>query len=316
MSKEFKVGLFALIAFVLLYVGFRFLKGIDAFTSTHTYYVYYDEVPGLQVSSPVKITGLNVGRVADIEIDYDKANQILVTLEVDEEVVLNNKTTATITSAGLLGDKSVNLDLNDGTTALEDEATLIPGKSSDMIAELTAKADPLINNADATMDSVQAAIAAINRLEGDIQQMVVAFTSTARNFSELSYSLKSGTGQIGGVVSNVNQLTRELNDTQKGLRPLLERTNVILGNTEVLTDSLNNVNIGALAASLEANMNELNRTLRNVNDPDGNLGLLLHDQALYTNMNQTMTSLDSLLIDLRENPKRYVHFSVFGRKNK
>lgn len=303
-NKEIKVGIFALVSGIMLYTGFHFLKGQDFFSSNRKYRVRYAVVEGLTISNPVVLNGFTVGRVSDIQLLQDQGNVLEVTIEVKKEIKLTDSCKAIISNTDLLGGKSIVLEILNAGNALDQLGYLSAGKEKGLKEVVAERAFPVIEN-------LEKVLIGINGLLTD--QNKKSISSMLSNLNETSLALKSvvaqNAGNIQSTMQNVKQLTGNLVETEKQLKPLLRKFNT-------LGDTLNSMRIAAAVANANQSLVQLNTLLSNVNAGKGSVGKLLHDDSLYIHLNRSSADLDRLLIDLRERPKRYVHFSLFGRKDK
>jgi len=300
-SKEFKVGLLAVISITILYMGFNFLKGIDFFSPNNTYYALYDNIDGLNVSNPVLINGFSVGRVSEIEILQKHGNRLLVSLDIVNDQSVGSGTWAIIKS-DLLGTRAVHLDSVDLGPALKEGDTLKAKLHKGITDQLTSTAMPLIDKLEVTLLNLNTILANLANNEDNINQVIVNFKNTSAN-------LANGTSRLGAMSAKLDQLLAELNDPESGIAALVAKMNQV-------ADSVNNLELDALMTSTKRAVDEFGETIRLINEGEGSLNLLLKDDELYNNMTKTMEDLDQLFIDMREHPKRYVHFSVFGKKDK
>ena len=301
-SKEVKVGILAVVAGVLLYFGFNFLKGSDFFSSSDTYYAIYDNVDGLTVSNQVLINGLTVGRVSEVTILQSRDNQILVTMDIDGDIVLSDSTVALLVSSDLLGSKAIEIFVGEIDVPKEDGDTLIGRIDTGFSEAIRETAMPVIDNLDSAFTN-------INMLLANLNKNNTAITATFENLEGASNEIKmlaaENRTQLSQIMTNVNELTTALSDTEKGVGPLLAKMNS-------LADSLNDLELKETVAEASAAMENLRVITEKINEGSGSLGKLVNNDSLYANLNSAARDLDRLLIDLRENPKRYVHFSVFG----
>jgi len=304
MSKEFKIGLLALVSSVLLFAGFNFLKGTDFFSRTNTYYVIYDSVDGLTVSNPIQVNGLNVGRVAKIEILQDQGNKLILTLEIRNDLKLGEQSLAILTDNGLLGGKMIDLEIGLIKKVLQHKDTLKARKAESLLAGLSQKADPLVVKADSIMTSVNTVVQALAQSKGDITDML-------KNFNDISGSLKNTLAQ-----EDINQMLRNMRQLSASLLVLEKQFHPIASKMDSLTTKFNRLEIEKATKELNASMANLNQILKKVNEGEGTLGALANDDSLYTNFIKVSENADKLFIDLRENPKRYLNISVFGKKDK
>lgn len=300
-SKEFKVGLLAVVSITILYMGFNFLRGSDFFSPNNTYYAVYDNIDGLNVSNPILINGFSVGRVSEIEILQDQGNRLLVSLDITNDQALGSGTRAVIKS-DFLGTKAVHLDSVDSGQPLQEGDTLKALLHKGITDQLTSTAMPLIDKLEVTLLNLNTILANLANNEDNINQVIVNFKNTSSN-------LAKGTSRLGAMSAKLDQLLTDLNDPESGVAALVSKMNQV-------ADSVNNLELDALMTSTKRTVDQFGETIRLINEGEGTLNLLLKDDELYYNMTKTMENLDQLFIDMREHPKRYVHFSVFGKKDK
>ena len=305
-SKEARVGIMAVAAIVMLYFGFNILKGSDVFSRTYKYYVIYDNIDGLTASNPVLLNGLNVGRVQAIKLLQDRQNKLLVALDIQKGIVLPRGTTATLADGGLLGGKVIHLSMGNSTSMLGDNDTLVAQKAAGISALLQEKALPLVTHADSLVRNLDI-VAAGFRETGSILNQVL------KNYDQTGNSLQGLLGEnrknLVAITGNLNKLTASLLETEKELKPLLAKTGS-------LADSLNALRLGETVQAANKTIAELRQILASVESGKGTAGKLIKDETLYNNLNRTIVSLNKLMTNLREQPKRYVNISVFGKKDK
>ncbi len=302
MSKEIKVALITVLAGVILFFGVRFLKGIDVFSNVNTYYTIYQKIDGLQVSNPVILNGLPVGRVSKIEILQERNNQLLVSLEINDELVIKDQTEALLTDPELLGDKAIALNIK-GNNNLASGDTLASVIDEGITGLIEEKANPIIEALDSTLYSLNSMLKEYKGMGENVQ-------ATMANAAAITDKVKRvRMDEINGAISNFRQVSADLAKASKDLEPLAE-------NVSAVSDSLKEIPIKQLAAEVQETNNRLKSILKSIDESEGTAGLIVNDKALYNDLDQTIKDLDKLFIDLRENPKRYVHFSLFGRKDK
>lgn len=304
-TKEVKIALTAIVAIVLLFIGINFLKGVNIFQASNTYYVQFEDVNGLAVSNPVYANGYAVGIVRDIKYDYGKRNNVIVTIELDDEMRVPRGTRSEL-AAQLMGGVNMSLVLGPNPADILSPGDTIKGGlhvgAMDKVAEMMPQIERLLPKLDSILTN-------INRLSSDpaLAQILGNTAELTGNLNQASADLKVMTGRdvpqlltkFNHIGTNVSQLTDKM-----------ARVDVD-GTVNKLNTTLEGVN------TLTGNLNETTTTLNNkLNSRDNTLGLFLNDRALYDNMANTMRNADSLVIDLKAHPKRYVHFSVFGRKDK
>ncbi len=303
-NKEIRVGLLALITGVMLYTGFNFLKGIDFFSSANRYYVVYDNIGGLNVSSPVMVSGFNVGRVEYIKLLPENGYKLLVTLQIDKNLLVNDSSIADLIETSALGDKAVEIKIGKGKNTLKNGDTLWAKTEKGMIASLHDKMSPILNNVDSITFKT-------NKILGNnLDRKIISILNNVNNSTEQLSSLLAETRpKIGAIATDIHLLTSSLKETEKSIKPLIAKLNTV-------GDSLNKAEIAATVNNANKTVVELKLVLDRINRGEGTLGKLAKNDSLYTNLNNTAADLDKLLVNFREEPKRYVHFSVFGKKDK
>lgn len=296
-AREIKVGIVAVVCLLLLYFGFNFLKGVNIFSATHSYNGVFAVMNGLTEQSPVYIKGYKVGQVDVINYDFAKDSAFSVTISVNRDINLPVGTTMDLIADGLLGGSAIALSVPVG-----DDLPLNPNH-----AVLPTRVVPGL------MDNIQ------EGLLSDLDSTILAAKAMINNVNEQleGEHLKS-------ALANVDKITGDLTTTSKSLKNLMtQRVPVIadkldstLGNLDVISHDLKEADIHATIARVDTAVNQVNYILADVRSEEGTLGQLLYDKTLYANINSTIVSADSLLVDLKANPRRYVHFSLFGGKDK
>ena len=294
-TKEVQIALVAIVGIAVLYFGMQFLKGLTVFSNDDEYYVLFDDVTGMSASSPVYANGFKVGVVKSVAFDYNQPSRIVAVVGLDKQMHIPQGTRAEIAS-DLLGNVTVVLQLGEGPLMAVGDTIDggmqkgAMGKAADMI--------PQIQQMLPKLDSI---LASVNALLAD---------------PTLSHSLHN----IEGITANLTTTTQELHQLSAGLNKqvpsLLTKADGVLANTDKLTSNLSQLDVSATLARVDATLNNVEQMTARLNSNDGTLGLLMRDPGLYQNLNATMSHADSLMIDLKQHPKRYVHFSVFGKKDK
>jgi phospholipid/cholesterol/gamma-HCH transport system substrate-binding protein len=309
-TKEQKVGALAVISLTILYLGFNFLKGLDVFRTENEYFAYYSNVDGLQSSNPVMYNGVTIGRVIDTEIEQDK-NQIKVRMAIKRDVKISDKTTAILADNGLLSGKMIKLDIEKGNP-LADEGILKSGLEKGLMSGVQDKLSPVLGHADSLMIHLNTVVKQFDQTGAALKVLLTSATGAATGVNSLlasnSRSIAKVTENAASVTGNLHTLSMNLIETEKGLAPILKKTGSF-------ADSLNAMRLGQTVALLNGSVQNLQGILKEINAGKGTLGKLAKDDSLYINLDKTAASLNLLFGDLKTNPKRYVHFSLFGRKN-
>lgn len=305
LTNEVKIALTAIAAVALLFVGINFLKGINVFESSNSYYVKFKDIKGLAVSNLVYANGYPVGTVRDINYNYGDNNGVVVRVELDENMRIPRNTHAELEVA-LMGGVTMNLVLGPNPTD-----NIAPHDTIDggLYSGAMDKASALIPDVARMLPKLDSILTNLNRLSGD-----PALQKTLANAAEISENLKTTSAQLDRMMGReVPQMMGHLNRTAahaEAFSGQLAQVDVKQTMAEV-QGTLQSVN--TMAGQMNSLLTDVNQKL---NSPTNNLGAFLADRKLYDRLNSTVSHADSLMIDLKAHPKRYVHFSLFGRKSK
>lgn len=287
----------AVVAIFVLYFGLNFLKGVDVFSPINYYYATYENVGGLVPSSPVYIKGFKVGQVEEVKYDFAKATSFVVKISVTNDIKVPHGAKIELFDDGLMGGKAIQLVFDPALTAQEahHSGDTIPSQLGDgLLAQLSADIMPKIESVSEQADSLLRAVRVV--IEGQA----------------LQNSLSSIEKTTADLAVTSSQLKRMMN---KDVPRIMSDVNVVTTDLKSVTGNLRKVDFAATFASIDHTIANLNLMTDKINNGEGSLGMLLNDKALYVNLNSTAASADKLLIDLKQSPKRYVHFSLFGSKN-
>ncbi|MFH6984809.1 MlaD family protein [Marinoscillum luteum] len=303
MSKEFKVGLIALVTGVLLYYGFNFLKGIDFFSPTHKYYAVYDNVDGLNKSNPVIINGLTVGRVSRIRLLQNQGNLILVELDIDETITLGDSTVASLMNTDFLGSKGIVLTVGPLNNPIQPGDTLTSYVDKGL-NEILASAEPVASNLNTTITRVNEILIGLKGSGEKINATIEEVRKTTVSVNEI---ISENQAELAVIMTRTAILIQTLNSKLDKIDPILVKTGGVL-------DSLSNLEINQTLASIRGAVDNLNVTINEIKSEEGTLGKLISDDSLYNNINQTMTDLDKLILHMDQYPKHF--FSPLGKSHK
>jgi phospholipid/cholesterol/gamma-HCH transport system substrate-binding protein len=307
-SNELKVGFLALLAFLILYFGFNFLKGNDVFSSARIYYVEYDNVDGLMVSNQVMVNGIEVGKVKKVEIQPNKANKILVTLRFSQDIVIPDKTVAVLSDGALLGGKIIRLRL-EGKGNLPEDSFLKGETEVGVTSLLKERAIPVIANADSLLVSFRQISDKFDHTGTYLNTLLKTSNEAVSNINgSVNGIVTDNRANVAQISANMKILSVDLMETEKQLRPLLTKFNTV-------ADSLNALKIGKTLKEVDATVVSLKKIVQGLERGEGTAGKLIKNDSLYLGLNKTLLDLDKLLLDFRLQPKRYIGISVFGKKN-
>lgn len=292
--KETVIGACVLIALAILFFGIEYLKGVSIFKPSNYYYVVYENVNGLQVSAPVTVNGFKIGQVDNVELMYDNPGHVLVEISLDKkfQIPVNSKA---LISSDLLGTASIIIDMSKDTAYYAPGDTIPGSKSSGMMDKVT---DQLLPGVTDILPKVDSILTNVNELTGN-----PALGSTLKNVEELTSAL--------------NSMTKSLNASAKAVPEVIGGVNSVVTSVDSLVADLNALSSKLATAPIDstvANFNKISEDIAvltsRLKDPDSTLGNLLNDSGLYDNLNNAAQSIDSLLIDIRKNPKRYINIKL------
>ena len=313
MKKNIIIGAVVVVALGLLYWGIEFLKGVNLFEPKNYYITRFEKVDGLTVSSPITVNGYQVGLVKELNFDY-KTNEIEVKMSLDDELKIPIGSSVSLNSQ-LLGSPSLVINLAQGK-AYHKVGDMIP---STMKAGLMEKVgNDIMPQVNEIMPKVNDILANVNTLTSN-----PALHNSVSNFDEITAKINASAKDLTVLMNNLSSLSQNLNGSVPGvISGIATKVDGTVSNIQTLTSNLNNKVNDLPTAQLQTTINDLNATLANpkvltaelnnkLNDRNSSLGLLLNDRQLYDNANGAVMSLDSLLIDLKANPKKYITIKVF-----
>lgn len=304
-TKEVKIALAAIVAIVAVYLLINFLKGVNVFKSSNTYYVSFANIQGLAVSNAVYANGYPVGTVRSIDYDYAKNDGVIVGIDLNDNVRLPRGTHAEL-EVSLMGDIKMNLILGKNVADNVEQGDTIQGGMYQGAMDAAANLVPVVAQMLPKMDSI---LTNLTRLSSDpaLQQTLANAAKMSGDLATLSANLAQvSNSELPRIAANLNAISQNMN-TFSGKLASTDVDATMQNLQGTITQ------MSQLTGELNGTMKQLNTK---INGTDNTLGLMLNDRGLYDNLNRTASSADSLLTDLRLRPKRYVHFSIFGKKDK
>lgn len=300
-TKEVKTALLAIIAILLFIFGYSFLKGKNWFDSSRTFYAIYHDVEGLTPSSAVTINGLKVGSVTSIDF-LDTSGNLVVTFNVENDFPFSSQSVAQVYGGGFIGGKSLAIvpEYEQGRAAKSGDT--LPSSIEEGFLEL-------VNDR-------------LTPLQEKIERVIVSTDSLINSFNEVMNkntreNLKNSIANLNATVASLRMSANSVQGVLAKNSPKLDRTfsnlDEMSTNLNNFSDSLNQFNISKVGNDIEAAIADLNRVTEKLNSNEGTAGKLLNDPAVYDNLDRATKQLDELIQDVKLNPKRYVHFSIFGK---
>ena len=296
-SKEVKIALVVICGLVILFFGMNFLKGLNLFSSANIYYISFKDISGLSSSSPIYADGYQVGVVKGIKYDYENAGYIMVEADLDKQLRIPKGSSAEIVS-DMLGNVKINLLLatNPRERVMPGE-TIQGGINDGALGQMKGMIPTMVQ----ILPKIDSIVASINTLLAN-----PAIANSLQNVETI-------TGNLTVTSRRLNSLLANLESSVPGM---VNRTDSVLDNANQLAKNLNKIDVAGTVARVDETLANMEEFTAQLNNNQGTLGLLMRDPTLYNNLNSTIRSADSLLTDLKAHPKRYMHFSLFGRKDK
>ena len=304
MSKEVKVGLIGVIGLVFFYLGSNFLKGIDFFSPVSRYYAVYENVDGLIVANPIIVNGYSVGRVSDIRILQDRDNKILVSMDIDKDLIIGINSKATLSSNDFLGSKAIVLSIGDINSPINEGDTIM-SEIAGGLSELLEKATPITDNLGVTISRLNDILASLRGSGDMITTTLDNLNNVLTNTNDL---IDNNEETITTTLENLNSLTDDLSKKLSDIDPIIKGANDMISN-------LNMVDFENTFNQIDILLTSMNGVFDDIESGDGGtLSLLLSDDSLYNNLNKTAFDLDKLLQHINENPKHF--FAPLGKSRK
>lgn len=306
-GKEFKVGLFAVLMLAALYIGFNYLRGLNVFSPLNTYYVKYNNISGLNKGDKVILNGLVVGSVLERKFSSEAYNEIIVTLAIDKTIRMKEGTIAKLAKPDILGAIEVQLILNQqGNTILQNGDFLNSEIDRGITELLTEEGLSAANSLTSVVNKISEVLEPFASRKDTIALAIDNF----KYFSDrLVYMTDSVNIAMEQIKLRIDYVTDSMVAAMGGIKPLLEEYTA-------LGEKLNAIDLESRLVKMDSVLLGTEEFIGRLNSNEGTLGKLMTNDSLYNALTLTMVDLDSLFRDLRYNPKRYVHFSIFGRKNR
>jgi phospholipid/cholesterol/gamma-HCH transport system substrate-binding protein len=317
LSNEIKIGIFGIATLVILFSGYNFLKSSDFFSNNNRFFIFYKNVEGLGVANEVQINGFKVGKVISLKILPERNNQIMAIVDIDKNIKVYKNSIFKINSVPL-STTVIKLETINGTALAQNGDTLIGESSSSIINQFTEQMEPIKQKAQAvagTIDSILTQLKSMMDNGGktglqnslsDIQLMIHNLRETTEKVNGL---MKSESERLDNILKNVDAITTNLKNNNATISHALT-------NLDKITDDVAKSNLKQTIENTNNTIADLSSILNKIKSGNGSLGMLVNDDKLYLNLKSSSENLDKLIIDLKANPKRYVHFSVFGGKDK
>ncbi len=318
-SKELKVGIIVIAALAAFYFGFNFLKGADIFSEKRQFYVVYPRVDGLSVDNSVQYNGIKVGRVNSVDLIGGGSDGILVGFEVtNDELHVADNSVANIVSMDLFNSKAIVIERGDSEIEAKSGDTLVSAIEADLKTDITKRLQPIQQKAENLMLSIDSTIAVYKKIGenlshhdldktlNNLDATLLSLSSAANSIDDLA---RNNSYKLEAVLDNVGSIT-------ENLRKNNDQLTEIFRNFSQISDSIAAADLVRTINNAGDAMVQVASVMEKIDKGEGTIGQLVNNDTLYYNLEEASLELDKLVEDIRLNPKRYIHFSVFGRKEK
>lgn len=306
MKTEIKIGIVGFGILLLLFLGIKFLKGIDVFQKETTYYVFYDNVSGMYEGNYIYLNGMKVGYVKDIEAMGERAEKFLVTVAVDSKIKITDDSKMVFFSADILGSKAMKIELGNSNRILENKDTIMGGVELGMLDKLGSSIAPMAQNLDSILFATKNILN--QQTQNNLQHTFANLEATSERLSSISGQfdnlMKNEKEKIGKIISNTESITSNLKNNNDELNNIISKIGQI-------TDTVAQAQLGSTILQTTQTLEKLNNVLGVIEKGKGNIGLLINDDGLYKSLDESAKKLDALIEDIKANPKKYINVSVF-----
>lgn len=312
-SRPIIIGASFIAAIVIFVWGFNFLRNTALFQKETIYYASYDKINGLIKANPIVINGLRVGQVKNVYFNPDMSGSIMVSMMLTSDFPIPANTVARIFSSDIMGSKAIELVLGDDKTTLQEGDTLQTSVEAGLMAEVNAQVQPIKKKAEALLGSIDTLVIAFqsifnetarDNLKETFMHLEKTFANLQNATSNIDTLVVEESSRISAILINLDSLTTALNRNKGNISN-------IIANFEIISDSLAKSEIPGTFARANKVLDNMQAILNKVNSGEGTIGMLINDDSLYVELNRSASALDSLINDIKQNPKKYVRFSLF-----
>ncbi len=310
LSIEVKIGIIAVVAIAVTYWGLNYLKGRNVLKSFDEYTVFYDDITGLEVNSIIFLSGYRIGQVNDIYFNPDKPGELVVKLGIRKNYKIPRNSVAELYSADLMGTKAITIRLSDSLDFHEPGDTmssLIKPGLTDMLAK---EIIPIKDKAEELLTAIDSFIIGLNYIfdQETANDLKSSITQLGNASKEINIMLQED-GRLNKIIADIHSITTNIRNHNDELA-------LAMGNIANISDSIAQSELKSVINNTNETLKYSHSILKKIDSGEGTIGMLVNNDSLYKSLEATSTDLDRLLKDLQKNPKKYIHFSVFGGRNK
>ncbi len=317
-SKELKVGIITVTAIGFFIFGFNFLKGKNIFSTQRKFYAVYSDIDGLVEANPLIVNGFKVGNVSRIQLALDTTNHVIVTLLLDDDVKIPKNSVAKVISSDILGSKAVQLLLGTGTDYAKSGDTLKSAQEDNLKQSVNKAIAPLQKKAEGLIASIDSVMVVVQQVfnENARQNLSKSFESIKLAIASLETTSYRIDTLVIGEKLKISSILTKINALATTLAANSDKLGNVINNFSSISDSLAKSHLTSTINNADLVLSQASGIMKKINRGEGTMGMLINNDSLYRKLDKSTEDLDKLLVDLKENPKRYVHLSVFGSKDK
>tara|TARA_B100000809_G_scaffold57235_1_gene53294 strand:- start:4130 stop:5056 length:927 start_codon:yes stop_codon:yes gene_type:complete len=303
-TKEVGIGILVILGTLMSVFSYNYLKGINLFEKTRTFKVVYTKVDGLSPSNPVTLNGYKIGKVQRINFNSNDTKELIVDIVIENDVKFSKTSKAELYETGLIGGKAIAIIPDYDNNAVAESGDYLIGSVKPGLTDLVNQIMPQIQlQLEAVMKKAGIVLSNINTLFDE----------------ETKESLKSSIDEFASLTNSLSETSGNINDFIKDNSPNLTTTIDNLNATSLkmkdMSNSMSEVDLNLILTNLDSTISNLNNITNKLNQGEGTLGKLIYDDGLFKNLDNATKNLEELIEDIKLNPKRYVHFSIFGKKS-
>jgi phospholipid/cholesterol/gamma-HCH transport system substrate-binding protein len=318
-SREVKIAVVFIAALALFFWGFNFLKGRALFKKQRVFYAVYDQVNGLTDANPVVVNGYKVGQVRSLYFHPDGSGRIMVEfIVVNQDVKIPKNSVARLFSSDILGSRAIEIKLGNSKSEAKSGDTLSTVLGTTLGEEVSNQMLPIKNKFESVMASLDSVLVIIQSVfnEGTRQNLLLSFESikrTIQNLEHMSFNIDTLVTtqkyKLSNIIGNVDAITANLKKNN-------DKISNIITNFSSISDTIAKAKISNTINNLNKTLGDFSEIIGKVNRSEGSLGMLVNNDSLYRNLESSSEQLNQLVEDIKMNPQRYLHFSVFGKSKK
>lgn len=317
-KKEVRIAIFFILGLLLIYWSINFLKGKNVFSNDMVLYAEYENVSGLQIANPVILNGYKIGQISDITFKEGGRGLLLVKLLISEKIDIPSNSVAKIVSSDLLGSKAIQIELGNSVSLAKSNDYLQGAREADLKQEVSMQIMPLKNKAEELLSSFDSVMVILQLIFNDdtrenVRKSIESIRNTISSLEHAAYNIdtlvSSQRNRLSNIIANIESISSNLKENNEKIKQIFTNINDI-------SDSLVKSNFKATINNANEAIEKFNEITTRINQGQGSLGALINNDTLYYNIEKSSKNLNKLLEDIRLNPQRYVHFSVFDKKDK